>query len=98
MKNLPMFVVGAAAAFAFSAGQALAEEYPATFEALDADGSGYISAKEAAARPDLPGKMQAGDQDGDGQLNSAEFSALEGAGTYSPPEESEIAEPGAAPY
>ena len=101
MAKIPMFVVGAAAALAFSAGPLLAEEeqeYPMTFETLDADGSGYISAREAKARPDLAAKMEAGDKDGDGQLNSAEFSALEGAGRYSPPEDSEIAEPGAAPY
>jgi len=102
MEKIGVLVVGAVAALAVvcAAGPAFAQEqeYPMTFEALDTDGNGYISAKEAHARPDLPGKMQAGDQDGDGRLNSAEFSVLEGAGKYSPPEDSEIAEPGAAPY
>ena len=97
MKTATMFV-SAVTLLGVSAASAVAEEYPMTFEALDRDGSGYLSADEVEVRPDLAAKMQGGDRDGDGQLNSAEFSALEGEGHFSPPEDSEIAEPGAAPY
>ncbi len=76
----------------------VAEEDANTFEALDVDGNGYISADEARAREDLTAQWSTADQDSDGKLNSAEFSAFEGIGRLSPPEESEIAEPGAAPY
>lgn len=97
MKNGVPFIVAAASALLFCT-PAGAGDYPMTFEQLDTDANGYISAEEAKARPGLADSLQASDQNGDGQLNSAEFSALEGQGRFSPPEDSEVAEPGAAPY
>jgi len=85
-------------AMAFMSASGSAADYVQTFEQLDVDGDGYISAQEAEARPDLAAAMQSSDTNQDGKLNSAEFSAFEGRGTFTPPEESEIAEPGAAPY
>jgi hypothetical protein len=98
MKNRLAFIAAAASAVVLSASMAQAGEYPVTFEQLDKDGNGYISSDEAKARPDLSAGLTASDKDGDGKLNSAEFSAFEGKGRLVPPEESEVAEPGAAPY
>jgi Ca2+-binding EF-hand superfamily protein len=81
-----------------SASLAIAEDLPTTFEQFDADGNGYISTEEATARQNLSDNFQASDKNGDGKLNSAEFSAFEGQGRFTPPEASEIPEPGAAPY
>ncbi|HSH29464.1 MAG TPA: hypothetical protein VK971_06100 [Thiohalobacter sp.] len=69
-----------------------------TFEALDRDGDGYISAEEAGAHKGLEANWDKADANQDGHLDSSEFSAFEGEGRLSPPEESEISEPGAAPY
>jgi Ca2+-binding EF-hand superfamily protein len=96
MKNTATWI-SAAAALALLPGLVAAADYPATFEAIDADGDGYISAKEAQARPDLQENWQASDANGDGVLDISEFSAFEGQGRLTPPE-SEIPEPGAAPY
>jgi hypothetical protein len=54
-----------------------AEDSPATFEALDADGDGYISNKEAAAREDLEERWIIIDKNSDNQLDITEFSAFE---------------------
>jgi Ca2+-binding EF-hand superfamily protein len=75
-----------------------AGEYQATFEALDADGDGYISNKEAAARKDIDERWVIIDKNSDGQLDITEFSAFESEGRFTPPEESEDAGIGAAPY
>lgn len=92
------FISATISAIALLAGAAYAGEYPMTFEQLDVDGNGYLSAQETQARPGLADQMQASDTDGDGQLNITEFSAFEGKNRFTPPEESEVSEPGAAPY
>ena len=98
MRKKASFIIAVASAIVLSTAPAAAEEYVQTFEEIDVDGDGYISAKEAEVRPDLSENLQASDTNKDGKLNSAEFSAFEGKGRFTPPEESEIAEPGAAPY
>ena len=98
MRKKASFIIAVASAIVLSTAPAVAEEYVQTFEEIDVDGDGYISAKEAEVRPDLSENLQASDTNKDGKLNSAEFSAFEGKGRFTPPEESEIAEPGAAPY
>jgi len=98
MRKKASFIIAVASAIVLSTAPAVAEEYVQTFEEIDVDGDGYISAKEAEVRPDLSENLQASDTNEDGKLNSAEFSAFEGKGRFTPPEESEIAEPGAAPY
>ena len=98
MRNRAPFIITVASAIALSAGLAGAEEYVQTFEQIDVDGDGYISADEAKVRADLSENLQASDENKDGKLNSAEFSAFEGKGRFTPPEESEVSEPGAAPY
>ncbi len=75
-----------------------AGKYKGTFEELDTDANGYISKEEAMERSDVGRNYKRIDQDQDGQLSSGEFSAFEGEGKFSPPEESETPEPGAAPY
>jgi hypothetical protein len=97
MKKIPFVTAIAASSIILSAGSAMAGEV-LTFEQIDVDGNGYISAEEAKVREDLAGALPATDKDGDGQLNITEFSAFEGEGRLTPPEDSEIAEPGAAPY
>ena len=98
MRKKASFIIAVASAIVLSTAPAAAEEYVQTFEEIDVDGDGYISAKEAEVRTDLSENLQASDTNKDGKLNSAEFSAFEGKGRFTPPEESEIAEPGAAPY
>lgn len=71
---------------------------PETFEELDTDGDGYISKPESTARLDLEVNFDSIDKDGNGRLNIKEYEAYQGKGRMSPPEESEIPEPGAAPY
>jgi EF hand len=77
---------------------AVAADYPATFESLDKDGNGYISSQEAAARPELAKNWSTIDKNSDNQLDITEFSAFEGKGTFTPPEDSEEPGIGAAPY
>ena len=99
MTKRALFIVSVASAIVFFAGSAAgAEEYAQTFEQIDVDGDGYISVEEARVREGLSDKLLIIDTDADGKLNSAEFSAFEGKGRFTPPEESEIPEPGAAPY
>jgi len=98
MRKKTSFIIAVASAIVLSTAPAAAEEYVQTFEQIDADGDGYISVEEAKVRTDLSENLQASDTNEDGKLNSAEFSAFEGKGRFTPPEESEIAEPGAAPY
>ena len=82
----------------FLCGPAVAADYPATFESVDTDGNGYISDSEAKARPDLSQNWKDIDTNADNQLNITEFDAFESRGRYTPPEESEEAGLGAAPY
>jgi len=96
-KRIPV-IVSVTSAIVLSSGLAVAEEYMQTFEQIDADGDGYISVEEARVREGLSDKLLVIDSNADGKLNSAEFSAFEGQGRFTPPEESEISEPGAAPY
>ncbi|MCO6412309.1 MAG: hypothetical protein J5I92_06155 [Thiogranum sp.] len=96
MKTIATWI-SAAAALALLPGFAGAADYASTFEAIDVDGDGYISAQEAQARPDLQENWAASDANEDGVLDISEFSAFEGQGRLTPPE-SEIPEPGAAPY
>ena len=98
MRKKASFIFAVASAIMLSTAPVAAEEYVQTFEEIDVDGDGYISVEEAEVRPDLSENLQASDTNEDGKLNSAEFSAFEGKGRFTPPEESEIAEPGAAPY
>ena len=77
---------------------ALAAESVSTFEQFDTDGNGYISADEASTGSALSANFKATDSNGDGRLDISEFSAFEGQGRLTPPEDAEIPEPGAAPY
>jgi len=79
-------------------GTVAAADFPMTFEALDTDGDGYISNTEANARPDLTKSWQTIDKNTDDQLDITEFSAFEGKGRFTAPEQSEEPGLGAAPY
>ena len=98
MRKRAPFIIAAASAFVLFTGPSGAEEYAQTFEKIDVDGDGYISAEEAKVRADLSENLQASDKNRDGKLNSAEFSAFEAEGRFTAPEESEVSEPGAAPF
>jgi len=99
MRKRSPFIVSVASAIVLSAGPAAgAEEYAQTFEQIDVNGDGYISVEEARVREGLSEILLVIDTNADGKLNSSEFSAFEGKGRFTPPEESEISEPGAAPY
>lgn len=69
-----------------------------TFESLDTDGDGYISAEESADYKELNANWDRADANQDGKLDISEFSAFEHEGQMTPPQESEVGEPGAAPY
>jgi Ca2+-binding EF-hand superfamily protein len=94
-KRVP-FIAAATVAIVLSSGLG-AEEYAMTFEQLDKDSNGSISAEEAKARPGLSDNFQASDLDGNGKLSIDEFIAFEGKGRFTPPEESEEPGIGAAP-
>lgn len=69
-----------------------------TFESLDTNGDGYISASESEDYKALNANWERADANQDGQLDVSEFSAFEHEGQMTPPQESEIGEVGAAPY
>ena len=69
-----------------------------TFEGLDENHNGYISQSEAEADANLSQHWAEVDGDSDGKLTITEFDAYVGAGRYTPPEDAEIPEVGAAPY
>jgi len=48
---------------------AVAADFPATFEALDTNGDGYISNEEASTRKDLTKSWQAIDKNTDNKLD-----------------------------
>jgi len=75
-----------------------AEQMPMTFEELDTDGDGYISKAEASKKAALSQGWLRADKDDDDRLDISEFSAFEGEEMFAPPEDAEIAEPGAAPF
>src|SRR5690554_8184836 len=52
---------------------ALSSDYSIDFEALDADGDGFISRREAAAHDTLSQEFNGVDVDGDGQLSREEL-------------------------
>lgn len=74
MKILTMLGGAAAMGLAFGA---LASEpmKPATFDSLDADTDGKISATEAAKHADLKTGFTTADANGDGYLSKAEFAS-----------------------
>ena len=73
-------------------------DVPLAFEELDRDGNGYISEEEASVRDDLKEHWATIDKDGNGRLDIGEYQAYEGKERLEPPQESEVPEPGAAPY
>ena len=87
-----LFVAGTVLALA--SGAVFAQ---AVFEDLDTDRNGYISRAEAAAETGLYENFDQVDGDGNGTVNIDEFVAYRGAGRFTPPEESEVPEIGAAP-
>lgn len=68
------------------------------FENIDGNADGFISKNEAQVREDLSKEWKNIDKDGDGQLDISEFSAFEGQGDLTPPQDPDMGEPGAAPY
>jgi Ca2+-binding EF-hand superfamily protein len=84
--------------FGLAGFNALAGEVPKTFEELDVDGNGYISKQEAEDQKSIKRNWSKIDTDKSGEVDISEFSAFEAIGTFTPPEESEVAEPGAAPF
>ena len=86
--------------FAAAAGLALASGVAAAqpvFEDLDTDRDGYISRAESAAENSLYENFEQVDRDGNGTVNIDEFVAYRGKSRFTPPEESEVPEIGAAP-
>lgn len=77
---------------------ALSAEEVKTFEDLDIDTNGYISKDEAMAQESIKRNWAKVDADKDGRIDISEFSAFESIGRFTPPEESEVSEPGAAPF
>lgn len=77
---------------------ALSAEEVKTFDDLDVNSDGYISKDEAMAQKSIERNWTKADKDKNGRLDISEFSAFEGMGKYEPPEDSEISEPGAAPF
>lgn len=69
-----------------------------TFEDFDINADGYISKQEAAAYKDMNTHWATVDADKDGRADIDEFSRFEAIGRFSPPNDSEISEPGAAPF
>jgi hypothetical protein len=68
------------------------------FENVDGNADGYISQSEAQVRKDLQDNWKTIDKDSDGKLDISEFSAFEGEGRLTPPQDPDMGELGAAPY
>jgi Ca2+-binding EF-hand superfamily protein len=79
MSMMPITTTLAAVALlAGNAVQAAGQsETTSTFQTLDSDANGTISAAEAKANPDLHARWQELDTDKNNQLDTAEFSAFE---------------------
>ena len=75
----------------------VAKEKQITFDQLDDDVNGYISPSEASARPDLKKNWKSIDTNADDKLDISEFSAFEAKERFTPPEDMEEPEIGAAP-
>lgn len=75
-KRIKQAAILAAAAVALPALSALAQGSPATFESLDANKDGRISATEARKDKTVSSRFASADKDQDGYLNRAEFEAL----------------------
>jgi len=84
--------------FVVASTQLVANEIPKTFEELDADLDGYISDVEAKDRADLTKKWIEIDKDENGKLDISEYTIFQGLGRFTPPEDTEEPEPGAAPF
>ena len=69
-----------------------------TFEELDGNKNGYITADEAKASNRIANAFKEIDSNGDGNVTITEFQVFMGKGRMTPPEEMETPEPGAAPY
>ena len=93
MKSLT--VVAGILLFAGSQWVLAGEKKAVTFDDLDTNHDGYISADEAKANPDLWKKFTQADKDSNGKLDVSEFSAFEER--FVPADDMEEPEPGAAP-
>jgi preprotein translocase subunit SecG len=69
----------------------------AQFSEIDTNGDGFISKAEAINRNDLAKNWNLIDKDKNNKVNIDEFIAYESQGRFSPPEDAEVAELGAAP-
>lgn len=69
-----------------------------TFEDIDVNADGYISKQEAVAYKEMNTHWTKVDTNKDGHADIDEFSQFESTGRFQPPDDSEIAEPGAAPF
>jgi len=74
-----------------------AKDKEITFDQLDDDVNGYISQSEASHRPDLKKNWKEIDTNADDKLDISEFSAFEAKERFTPPEDMEEPEIGAAP-
>jgi Ca2+-binding EF-hand superfamily protein len=84
MKHGMKLITGLAAGLLAFGAYAGDPDKKASFESLDADGNGQISATEAAAHEQLSKKMAQLDKDGDGALSKAEFETMKTAESESP--------------
>lgn len=69
-----------------------------TFEDIDINADGYISKEEAMVYKDMNTNWTKVDANKDGHADIDEFSRFEAIGRFSPPDDSEVSEPGAAPF
>lgn len=89
------FIIGFVA-LTFST-MSFAMEKEITFDQLDDDVNGYLSKSEANDRPDLKKNWKSIDTNADDKLDISEFSAFEAKERFTPPEDMEEPEIGAAP-
>lgn len=52
------------------------QDRQAAFRVLDTDGDGWISRRDAAARPEVAANFKSADRDDDGRLSFAEFETI----------------------